>query len=480
VPPFWINLGRGTFDYERDSFDFSIDEPGYIDYTFDFVTAQLDWDIGNGTLTNIFGWRDSLGKTYADIDAQPVWLFHSGSITDGEQWSNELRYNGIYFDGKANVTAGLYWFKNTINYSEMRDLLGIATGGVAPAVTYNGGGILELNSWAVFGAVDYSLTDNLTLNTGIRYTDEDKDARIATLTRNVNNGCIVYDGTCNYDFIDGDNWTAWSGKLGLTYDISEDMRMYGSWSRGHRSGGYNLRNTAIDVVNLGPGPFDQETVDSYEIGYKSELGGRGTLDAAVFYTTINDMQRELNLADPIAGVVQVIKNTADANLWGFEIQGTFALTSNTALLYSVGYVDTEYDEVRFDLNGDGVVDGKDKDLELPRAAPWTYSIGVNQDWPLASGAIISGRVNYAYRDKSYYTDNNLGWLLSQDILEAGLDYAFPDGRWILSLYGRNLLNSVSHGGDTQLPDVIGPVPTGGTFSPLLKGRIVGLEVSFNM
>ena len=70
----------------------------------------------------------------------------------------------------------------------------------------------------MFGAVDYSLTDNLTLNTGIRYTDEDKDARIATLTRNVNNGCIVYDGTCNYDFIDGDNWTAWSGKLGLTYD----------------------------------------------------------------------------------------------------------------------------------------------------------------------------------------------------------------------------------------------------------------------
>ncbi|HET6591588.1 MAG TPA: TonB-dependent receptor, partial [Xanthomonadales bacterium] len=133
---------------------------------------------------------------------------------------------------------------------------------------------------------------------------------------------------------------------------------------------------------------------------------------------------------------------------------------------------------RFDLNGDGVIDARDKALELPRAAEWTYSIGLNHDWTFDSGSALSFRVNYAYRDDAFYTDNNLGYLLSQEILDAGIDYALAGGQWVLSLYGRNLLDDVNHGGDTQLPAVIGPVPTGGTFSPLVRGRIAGLEVSF--
>jgi iron complex outermembrane receptor protein len=475
----------GVFaNFDRDSHDFAIDEPGLVDLELDHVTAQLDWDVpfGNGTITNIFGWRQMTAPTYGDIDAQPVWIFHSGSYNDAEQFSNELRYVGHF--GEATVTAGIYWFDHEINYSEGRDLAGHLLGGAAPYVTQRGGGILSISSLAGFGNVDYRLNDAWTLNAGIRYTTEDKDAQIATLTRNTivfpdsRTPCWVRDGTCPYDFVDSDSWNAWSGKLGFTYEINDDMRTYAHWSRGHRSGGYNLRNTAIDTVNLGPGPFDQETVDSYEIGFKSELAGRGRLNAAVFYTTIDDMLRELNLADPIAGVVQVIKNTADAEIFGFEVDGTFAFGSNTVLLASLGWVDPSYTAVRFDLNGDGVIDAKDKALKLPRAAEWTYSIGLNHDWLFNSGSALSFRVNYAYRDDSFYTDNNLGYLLSQEILDAGLDYATAGGHWVFSLYGRNLLDDVNHGGDTQLPAVVVVVPTGGTFSPLVKGRIVGFEVGF--
>ena len=476
----------GVFaNFDRDSHDFSIDEPGLVDLELDFVTAQLDWDVafGNGTITNIFGWRTMTAPTYGDIDAQPVWIFHSGSYNDTEQFSNELRYVGSF--GNATVTTGVYWFDNDINYSEGRDLVGYVLGGAAPYVTQRGGGILKVSSLAGFANVDYLLNDRWTLNAGVRYTKEDKDAQIATLTRNTlvypdsRTPCWVRDGTCPYDFVDSKSWNAWSGKLGFSYALNDDMRMYAHWSRGQRSGGYNLRNTAIDVVNLGPGPFDQEQVDSYEIGFKSELGRGARLNAAAFYTSIDDMQRELNLADPIAGVVQVIKNTADAEIYGFEVDGTFALGSNTVLLASLGWVDPSYTTVRFDLNGDGVIDAKDKALKLPRAAEWTYSIGLNHDWLFNSGAALSFRANYAYRDDAFYTDNNLGYLLSQEILDAGLDYALAGGHWVFSLYGRNLLNDVNHGGDTQLPGVVVVVPTGGTFSPLVKGRIAGFEVTFN-
>jgi iron complex outermembrane receptor protein len=444
VPGFFAN-------FDRDSFDFAIDGEGFADMENDLFTFETNWDVelGDGTITNIFGYKDYTATGESDIDAQPVWLFHATIWNDQEQYSNELRYNGSF--DRLNLTTGIFWFSNEINYHERRNLLGVATGGVAPALTQDGGGNYWVDSLAFFTSIDYELTDAWSLNAGIRYTDEEKEADIASLVRN----------------------------LGFGYDISDDRRIYGHWTRAHRSGGYNLRNTAIDTVNLGPGPFDEETVDTFELGYKSELAGRGFLNAAVFYTQIDDMQREVNLSDPISGVVQVIKNTADAEIFGFEVEGTFALTDNLILQGSVGWIDPSYKTVRFDLNGDGVIDKEDKNLGLPRAAEWTFNIGLTHQLDFSNGGALSSRVNYAYRDESFYTDNNLGYLLSQDILDLGVDYHTPGGHWILSIYGRNLLDSVKHGGDTQLPSILGPVPTGGTFSPLAKGQVLGFEVTFN-
>lgn len=472
----------GTFaNFKRDSHDFSIDEPGLQDIETDFVSVEynLDVGLGDGTITNIFGWRKYVADTYADIDSQPQWLFHSGSWSDAEQWSNELRYNGV-FASKVNVTTGLYYFTNDIDYHEGRDLLGIATGGVAPALTQDGGGEYKVDTYGVFAAVDYDLTDNWTLSGGLRYTYEEKDAKIASLILNVDTDCNVVEGpACPYDFVDDETWANWSPKLGATYHVSDDMRIYGHWARGFRSGGYNLRNTSLDLVNGGPGPFDEEQVDNYEIGFKMEFG-RSRLNGALFYNEIEDMQREVNTADPVSGVVQVIKNTADAEILGLELDGTFSITDSLVLQASVGYIDPEYTEVRFDLNGDGVIDGRDKDLELPRAAEWTYTVGLNHDLPLGDWGYMATRISYAYRDESAYTDNNLGWILDQEILDAGIDFYSNDGHWAFGIYGRNLLDDVKHGGDTQLPDLLGPVPTGGTFSPLARGSIYGLELTYSL
>ncbi len=466
--------------FDRDSFDMSIDEPGFYNLENDLVTAQLNWyvDFGDGVITNIFGWKDYYANGLADIDAQPVWLFHADSWLEQEQVSNELRYNGTF--GAASVTTGIYWFTQDIGYHEGRRLLGVATGGVAPALTQDGGGLYDVDSLAWFGTVDYDITDDWTLTGGLRYTDEEKSAQIASLIRNVDSPCnVVVGATCPYDFVDDASWSAWSGKFGAMYRISDDMRVYGHWSRSQRSGGYNLRNTAIDTVNLGPGPFDEEVVDSIEFGLKTEFAGRGNFNAAVFYNTVEDMQREVNLSDPISGVVQVIKNTADADLYGFELDGMYAFGTGTLLTGSVGYTKSEYATILFDLNGDGVINEADKALKLPRAPELTWSVGLNQDWDLGDWGWLSGRVSYAYRDDAFYTDNNLGYFLSQDIVDAGLDWGIGE-HWVLSLYGRNLLDSVNHGGDTQLPAILGPVPTGGTFSPLVKGRVVGVELTFEL
>ena len=98
---------------------------------------------------------------------------------------------------------------------------------------------------------------------------------------------------------------------------------------------------------------------------------------------------------------------------------------------------------------------------------------------IGSWGYMTARTNYSYRDEMAYTDNNLGYIDEAEVLDAGLDFYSNDGHWVFSLYGRNLLDENWHGGDTQLPDDISGVPTGGTFSPLTPGIRYGAEVIYN-
>jgi len=458
-------------NYSRYSHDFNIDEPGSQTNEINAFTWQTDWDVGEtGTITNIFGWRDLTSDGLSDIDAQPALLFHGLFGTESEQYSNELRYNGVMADGRVNLTTGLYWFQNDLKYSETRILLG-------GAQTLSGGGVYTMKNLGAFLSVDYDATDQLTLTAGIRYTKEDKDAQIATLPLNVNAPCDVLRGTCAYDFVSDKSWDNWSPKIGASYFMSDDSMVYASWTRGFRSGGYNLRNSAIDTVNFGPGPFDEETVDNFEIGFKNQFEA-GYINGAIFFNKVSDLQADVNLSDPVVGVVQVIRNTADADLSGIELDGVFELTENLVMTASIGALNAQYTKVLFDLNNDGVIDNGDNDLALKRAPKLTWSAGFNYDVDLGSWGYLSSRITYSHRDQSAWNEANTALINAIDYLDIGLDFHTNSESWVFSVYGKNLQNDVLQGGDTQLPSVIGPVPLGGTFSPLLKGRVIGAQLTY--
>ena len=462
---------------DRESFEFSIDNDGFYATNIDSLTAELTIDVafGDGAITNIFGYRDYEGATGGDIDATPLFLFHSNSETVQDQWSNELRYNGTF--GNVDITAGAYFFRQDIAYTERRFILG-------GFQNFSGGGRMDHNVVGLFGQADINLSDALVLTAGGRWTKEEKDVEISNIRANGNiaatlfgvPGCGVVDGSCPVDFADGENWTNFTPKIGLTWTASDSLNVYGHWTQGVRSGGYNFRNTSTTVFN--PGPWDEEKVNAFEIGMKVQPGnGRGTLNAAVYYNDINGMQREINLPDPVTGVVQIIDNTADATIWGFEAEGNYAITDGLLLTGYVGYTDGEYDKIFADISGtSGVIDADDFALEIPRLVPWTYGAGFVHSLPVTESMVVNSRFSYSHRDMSFYTDNNLGSLNALDIIDASVALGLMDGKVEVSIYGKNLLHEVNHGGDTQLPASLG----GGTFSPLTKGRIVGIELQLNL
>lgn len=493
--------------YDREGFDFAVDNEGFYDTTAYTGSIKLDWDValGDGTITNIFGYRDFSSATDSDIDATSLFLFHSTTELEQDQISNELRYTGTF--GRAEVTTGLFYFDQSVAYTEVRDLPPLSP------LTFYGGGAQDHTVLGIFGAVDFSVTDQFILNLGLRYSDEEKDAAITYVRPRPM--CSVVDGTCpttgvnpfipieNNGFTDSDSWSNFSPRVGFQYFPNDNTQFYGSWSRGYRSGGYNFRITAPAAFEAifppgTPRAFDEEQVDSFELGAKLESDDRRwQLNAAIFETGIQDMQRELNLSDPTAGVLQTIINTADATIRGFEVDGRFRLVDSVLLTGNLGVIHADYDEVLFDISSDGNVDLADLELALPRVPDLTYGFGIIHEADLGDAGALTSRLDFQYRDEFAYTDNNFGWVQSANMLNGNIAWDTPMDGVTLSFYARNLLDEVQVGGDTQLPfgGAVAPlvpgatnrstgvnVPFGanpaiGTFSPLKKGRLFGLELT---
>src|SRR3546814_14643867 len=66
---------------------------------------------------------------------------------------------------------------------------------------------------------------------------------------------------------------------------------------------------------------------------------------------------------------------------------------------NVGYVDIQYKNVQFDLNGDGSIDSIDYGLVPPRTAPWNYNIGAAYTTQLPNDMRVVGSVTYSFRSR---------------------------------------------------------------------------------
>ena len=480
-------------DRDRNSFDLSIDEPGFLKDNSDSLVVKVEKDVafGDGLITYIYGDSEYTADSIGDIDGTMAFIFHAPNKIKDALSSHELRFNGSFEN--FDLLAGYSINDRDLIFHEMRILPSTLPSGSE----WNGGGDLTAETSAFFITAEIPLSEKLTLDVGVRKTDEDKSVSIASLSAGVaflaqgapsnvyllmgrdpsviqspnQASCQIFSGGCIRDFVDNDSWSSTSPRIGLTYIDDNDTTYYGYRAVAYRSGGYNMRNTAILVLTpeKGPGPFDQEEVTTTEFGIKKSLGTKGRVNFAYFSSDLTDMQRTLNEAGP-AGPVQYIKNTGDASMSGLELDMVYMIQDDLVLNLNVGTLNAKYDDVVYDISGDGVIDYKEYELELPRAADLTYSIGLSKDFNVGSWSANS-RVSYSYRDPVAYDDGNLGIIDEQKILDLGVDFYSPSENMSIGVYGKNMNESVKHGN-------ISPV-SWGSFAPVMIGKVVGVELVYD-
>jgi len=457
------------------SHDVNIDNEGFTDLTWVSAILESNFDVGfgDGTITNILGYRRVDNTSNSDIDSRPQNVFNFTAILDQEQFSAETRYNGSFFDGFWNITTGVYYFTQDILYRENREIFGGVVEGTF-------GGNQGTTTFGVFASNDFAITDRLTLTAGLRYTYEEKDAQVATFSGG--GGPCTTDPTepCVFDFDDEEDWQNLSPKVGLKWDFADNAHIYGSWQRGFRSGGYNLR---VTNATQSAGPVDEEQQSAFEVGFKGDwLDGRVRTNLALFYSDISDVQRTVTRGDggDPPNAIQINSNTADVTIQGLEFEGSVFVTDSFIISGFLGIIDAEYTEVLFDLTNDGVVDDTDLGLRLPLLADLTYGISANYTAELPFGE-LQALASYSFRDDVESTDGNEPGTQqdSRDIVNASLRFTSDDERWSIALFGKNLTNEVILQTIAIFPGITtGPLGTG-TIQPVDKGRVFGAEATIN-
>jgi iron complex outermembrane receptor protein len=448
--------------FPRESFGISVNEEGVTrnDWNQASLEINIDTAFGDGKITNLTAYRDFSGFVTSDIDSSPNFTFHADTLTRQDQWSNELRYAGTF--GDFEVTTGVFYFQQNIDYIELRKLAG-------GALRISGGGRQDQDTLGVFFSTDWRVTDTITLSGGLRYTWEEKAVQVQNLQGNLCDP--VGTRTCSsYGFNDEESWQDPTFRLGVQWEPTPDTLVYGFFARGFRSGGYNFRNgnPAED-----PGPFDAEKQNSWELGVKHDFGDLLRLNVAAFHNTVFGLQREIILPVLPLGTTQVIRNSADLRLQGVEAEAVLRIGEHLTINGQFGYTDAKYEAIFFDLSGDRVINARDFALKPPRLAPWTYGASINFAHDTIGGAEVTARLGYAHRDAAWSNDNNTGLLSAGDMVDANLALESADRRWKFSVYGLNLLNDQTEGNVSPLPFF-----AGSTFSSINKGRVLGAEMTF--
>ena len=426
---FVIDPGRGSGQQPLDDrYDIRSGMPNVNDTTMKGASATLNWRVNDDvTLKYVLARRESDTETNIDFDMLPNRIVDVLAFYSDEQVSNELQLN---YDagGRARGVVGLYHFDGEAGGQVLNNFLNASFGDTR--------GTVFTESIALYADWSIDLTEKWSLDVGARYTDEEKHAVVLNRAYSDANFDTVISTPADFDkTVD---FTNVSPKVSLGYQVNPDVLVYGLASRGFKSGGYNIRaNSAVPHTLL---PFDDESVDSFEVGAKMGLlDQRLFLNLSAFHNKYEDIQLSVftgydsdgdGVDDAFLGD---FTNAGKGTVNGVEVEYQWLPNDNWVVSGNLAWLDTEYDE--FISAGANVAD-----TQVFTNAP-EFSGALNVEWrtDLANGGNLSARVSYAYQSEVYPTTD-----LSEDIKQEGYGLVNagviwrPNDAWTFSLQGTNL------------------------------------------
>lgn len=433
--------------------------PSYVDRTIKAATLRIDSAIGDLDLVSITDFQKAQKFYLEGGDASPVEgvVFYQGS--DLQQFSQELRLSGTF--GKNTLVGGLYFMKVDGDYTGQfadpfyADVFGDPAFAYIPVITAN----QHTKSYAVFLQDEFKATERLSVIGGLRYWKDQR--RGAYYGDEPSNGIhIAFDSTqvvgTSFDVPfpedtvpitltpadadrDFDDVTA---RLELDFRINENFMLFTSYNRGSKSGGFSFSTgtpfadapdfgvpNGTDAQFLNGIPFDPEVLNSFEVGFKSTLGGSTTFNANAFYYDYEDYQAFVQL-----GVNQTVINLP-ATAFGLEAEVNSQPVTGLTLQLGVSALRSNVENIVLPDSSTRV------EHDLPQAPDFSGNALARYEFPAGAGK-FSLQADVQYTSKFCFTvlcapvEKEAGYTL----VNARLAYAGADDGWEIAAFANNLTN----------------------------------------
>ncbi len=406
-------------------------------------SLTADWDINNTyTAKFITSYRSSEYEGGLDDDAVALNLSEFPEEGGADQYSFEIQLNGSF--DNMDFVSGLYFFNEDgftssgpFVFSPFNTPDGFLNDGTTASFGDYGYFDInqETNSYAAYINASYDLSDDLTVGGGLRYSKDKKEAD------------ALFPTFAARKYVSAD-FDAVTWDLNASYQLSNNMNVYGQIQKGYQTGGFPPRPFG------GPDQFvsfDETKAINYELGLKGQIHEDVSMMLAVFVTDYTDLA--LPFSDPTAGggFVTIVENAGESKAQGIELETTIAFTDDFTLRSAIGYLDSEITEV-----DDGVLGiGKgDSPALTPR---WTVMVAPSYFIDLSNGGTVAVNANYSYRSdmqgQSVY--NQSEHIDSRELVGFNISYLNPNGDFEVTLYGENVLNEVYDVGRLQQSGFVG-------------------------
>jgi iron complex outermembrane receptor protein len=443
--------------------------PGLARNDGDNFTINASLELGDFLISSVTGWRSSTESVRQDFDSTSIDFFDTLREQTYRQFSQELRVSGNVTD-KIDFVAGFFYFNS--NYTLDQSTFFGPFLQAAAGLPAQGGNIVDHNSQslALFADAQWQITDQLRLSVGGRYTWDDKSIF----------NDFLKTGLPMFIADESASWGQFTPRASLDYSFGDQSNslVYASYAQGYRAGGFNGRGqTALSART----PFDPETVDTFELGFKTEFwDNRITFNVAAFLSKFNNKQEEIVRPAAGAGQETLVLNAASATIKGLEAEFRAQPVEGLTINGSLGFLDAGYDEFDTLVNGT-LTDVSGRDMR--RTPDLSASIGGNYMIPISLGTIdLAAAWRHVAEFQTTIVGDPLdptrndprGLAQARNLVDASAAINFDldtMGTMRVAVFGRNLTD------DRGLNSTL-PVAGLFTFSAARPPRTYGVEVGF--
>lgn len=353
------------------------------------------------SLTSITAYRKSIRRWVTDTEHGPASIINVIYKDNYSTFSQELRAASSDATAPLRYLAGIY-YASSHNSSVRRSDFGADSGvfGFPVGGTQILTPTIRTDRISGYASLDYDVVPNLTLNAAGRLSYEKRDLETSQYSDFTSAGYVNFSG-----FTDALSETHFIPSVGFQYKPDRNLMFYGKYSRGVKSGGFNVDYMTVAAPNGRPYPFSSESVQSYEAGVKSEwLDRRLRVNLSVFLNRFKDYQLFQNLITPSGLLDLRLLNAGSVETWGPELEINVQPTKNLSLNLSGAWLSAKYTSFK---NGGGI--GVDYDgNHLEYAPKWTLNASADYrtDIDLIDRGYAFGNINYAYKSNQYADASN--------------------------------------------------------------------------